>query len=129
MNLSGEAVSCLLKKEARGIEKLIVVSDDLALPFGSIRLRPKGTHGGQNGLRSIIDRLGTNEFVRIRIGIMPEHPVSSASNFVLESFSKSEAPEVERILEDAAAAVRSVIRDGIDKAMATWNATGQNREP
>jgi len=68
MNLSGEAVSCLIKKDGRGIEGLIVISDDLALPLGSIRLRPKGTHGGHNGLRSIIDCLGTNEFIRLRIG-------------------------------------------------------------
>src|SRR6185295_19321096 len=59
MNLSGEAVSCLLAKPERSVEKLIVISDDLALPFGTLRVRPRGTHGGQNGLRSIIDRLGT----------------------------------------------------------------------
>ena len=55
MNLSGEAVKCLLNKPDRGVERLIVISDDLALPLGTIRLRPKGTHGGHNGLRSIID--------------------------------------------------------------------------
>lgn len=121
MNLSGGAVSCLLAKDGRGIEKLIVISDDLALPFGSIRLRPKGSHGGHNGLRSIIDRTGTNEFIRLRVGIMPEHPVSNARNFVLENFSKAELPEVEKILERSAEAIRSVIRDGIDKAMAEFN--------
>jgi PTH1 family peptidyl-tRNA hydrolase len=121
MNLSGEAVSCLLKKEPRSVERLIVISDDLALPFGSIRLRPRGSHGGQNGLRSIIDRLGTNEFVRLRIGIMPEHPISNTKNFVLERFSKTEAPEVENILAKAVDAVKTVIRDGIDRAMAEFN--------
>src|SRR4051812_33062777 len=70
MNLSGEAIAGLLAKESRSLKKLIVISDDLALPFGSIRIRPKGTHGGQNGLRSIIDCLKTNEFIRLRIGIM-----------------------------------------------------------
>lgn len=121
MNLSGEAVSCLLKKEDRSIDRLIVISDDLALPFGKIRLRPSGSHGGQNGLRSIIDCLGTNEFMRLRIGIMPVHPLSNAKNFVLESFSKSESTEVEKILETGAAAIRTVIRDGIDRAMAEFN--------
>src|SRR4051812_31152220 len=72
MNVSGDAVKCLLTKEERSVESLIVVSDDLAIPFGTIRVRPKGTHGGQNGLRSIIDRLGTQELSRVRIGIMPE---------------------------------------------------------
>ena len=121
MNLSGESVSCLLSKPGRGVEKLIVISDDLALPFGSIRLRPKGTHGGQNGLRSIIDYLKTNEFIRLRIGIMPEHPISNAKNFVLENFSKSETESVREVLEKGADAVRTVITDGIEKAMAKFN--------
>ena len=121
MNLSGEAVSCLLSKPGRGIEKLIVISDDLALPVGSIRLRPKGTHGGQNGLRSIIDCLKTNEFIRLRIGIMPEHPISNTKNFVLENFSKSEVEIAREALEKSADAVRTVVTEGIDKAMARFN--------
>jgi PTH1 family peptidyl-tRNA hydrolase len=121
MNLSGEAVSCLLQKPDRSLERLIVISDDLALPFGRIRLRPGGSHGGHNGLRSMIDCLRTNEFIRLRIGIMPEHPVSNTKNFVLENFSKSESTEVEKILETSANAIRVVIRDGIDKAMAEFN--------
>ena len=121
MNLSGEAISCLLSKPGRGVEKLMVISDDLALPFGTIRLRSKGSHGGQNGLRSIIDCLKTNEFIRLRIGIMPEHPISNARNFVLENFSKNEAETVKEVLEKSADAVRAVISDGIEKAMAKFN--------
>lgn len=121
MNLSGEAVSCLLQKPGRSVERMIVVSDDLALPFGKIRLRPGGSHGGHNGLRSLIDSLRTNDFIRLRIGIMPEHPVSNTRNFVLENFSKSESTEVEKILETSADAIRVVLRDGIDKAMAEFN--------
>lgn len=121
MNLSGEAVSCLLKKQDRAIEKLIVISDDLALPLGKIRLRPRGTHGGQNGLRNIIDRTGTQEFIRLRIGIAPEHPIGNAKDFVLQGFSKGEAESVEEILRDSADAVRDVIHDGIERAMAKWN--------
>jgi peptidyl-tRNA hydrolase, PTH1 family len=121
MNLSGEAVKCLLQKEERSRERLIVISDDLALPFGKIRIRPNGSHGGQNGLRSIIDRLGTNEFIRLRIGIQPEHPISNASNFVLERFSKAEAEKVEDILKTSADAIRTIINDGVDKAMAEFN--------
>ena len=121
MNLSGEAVKCLLQKEERSREKLIVISDDLALPFGKIRVRPQGTHGGQNGLRSIIDRLGTNEFIRLRIGIAPEHPISNARNFVLERFSKSEAENIEDTLRTSAEAVRTVISHGVERAMAEHN--------
>lgn len=121
MNLSGESVSCLLAKPGRGVEKLIVISDDLALPLGAIRLRPKGTHGGHNGLRSIIDCLKTNDFIRLRIGIMPEHPVANTKNFVLENFAKSENETVEKILEQSADAIRTVVAEGIEKAMAKFN--------
>lgn len=121
MNLSGEAVKCLLQKPERSRERLIVISDDLALPFGTIRLRPQGSHGGQNGLRSIIDCLKTNEFIRLRIGIAPEHPISNAKNFVLERFSKTETEKVEEILKISADAVRAVLSDGIEKAMAKFN--------
>ena len=121
MNLSGESVSCLLAKPDRIVEKLIVISDDLALPLGSIRLRPKGTHGGHNGLRSIIDCLKTNEFIRLRIGILPEHPVANTKNFVLENFAKAENETVEQVLERSADAIRAVISDGVEKAMAVFN--------
>jgi peptidyl-tRNA hydrolase, PTH1 family len=121
MNLSGEAVSCLLKKDDRSLDKLIVISDDLALPFGKIRLRPKGSDGGQNGLKSIINCLRTQDFIRLRIGIQPEHPIGDARNFVLENFSKADFEKVENILEQGADAVISVIKDGIEKAMAQFN--------
>jgi len=121
MNLSGEAVSCLLRKEQRSVERMIVISDDLALPFGSIRIRPKGTHGGHNGLRSIIDCLGTQDFIRLRIGIQPEHPISNTKNFVLENFSKGESETVEKLLETSADAVRSIISEGTERAMARFN--------
>lgn len=126
MNLSGEAVSCLLAKEKRLGSKLLVISDDLALPLGKIRLRPRGSHGGHNGLRSIIDCLGTAEYARLRIGIMPEHPLANAKSFVLEDFAAAEWQKVENVLEKASAAIHSVLRDGIEKAMAEWNADIEN---
>ena len=76
MNLSGEAVGCLTDKYELNADSLIVISDDLALPFGSIRLGEQGSAGGHNGLKSMIEALGTNEFTRLRIGIQPEHPLS-----------------------------------------------------
>jgi peptidyl-tRNA hydrolase, PTH1 family len=121
MNLSGESVSCLLRKPDRSVEKLIVISDDAALPFGKIRLRPKGSHGGQNGLRDIIDRLGTQDFIRLRIGIMPEHPVTSLSDFVLQNFAKSEQGTVEEVLKTSVDAIRMVVADGIEAAMSRFN--------
>ena len=121
MNLSGESVAGLIAKEDRAIERLIVISDDLAIPFGTLRIRPKGTHGGQKGLRSIIDCLKTQEFIRLRIGIQPEHPISDASRFVLDDFSKDEAKSLGEILDRAADAVEMIVRDGVEAAMGRFN--------
>ncbi len=121
MNLSGESVSCLVAKDDRSIKRLIVISDDLALPFGTMRIRPQGSHGGQNGLRSIIDCLKTQEFIRLRIGIQPEHPVGDASRFVLDNFAKGDAETLDKTLDIAADAVECMVKDGVDAAMARFN--------
>ena len=123
MNLSGHAVSCLLAKvnSEAPLEQLIVISDDLALPFGKIRIRERGSAGGHNGLKSIIAAVGTNEFVRLRIGIQPEHPISDSKRFVLDAFPKSERPIVLETIDQSAEAVRTIIRDGALKAMAQFN--------
>ena len=122
MNLSGEAVACLVAKGEPGEvgKSLIVISDDLALPFGTIRLRARGSAGGHNGLKSIIAALGTNEFMRLRIGIQPDHPVSEAKKFVLDEFAPAERRALKEILDRSADAVRSVLRDGIVKAMSLY---------
>jgi PTH1 family peptidyl-tRNA hydrolase len=91
------------------------------LPFGTIRLRARGSAGGHNGLKSIIGVLGTNEFIRLRIGIQPEHPVSDARKFVLDEFAAAERRALPEILERSAAAVNVVLRDGIEKAMSLYN--------
>lgn len=121
MNLSGESVSCLLKKENRSAEKLIVVSDDLALPVGAIRLRAKGSAGGHNGLKSIIECLRMEEFIRLRIGIQPEYVLKDTRNFVLENFSKTDLETIEKVLEQSAEAIHAVISDGVERAMAKYN--------
>ena len=126
MNLSGEAVSGLLAKGGRSIERLVVISDDLALPFGTMRIRSKGSHGGQNGLRSIIDCLKTQDFIRLRIGIQPEHPIRDAAKFVLENFAKGDAETLEKILDESADAVQTIVKEGVDAAMGRFN--GVNRE-
>jgi peptidyl-tRNA hydrolase, PTH1 family len=121
MNLSGEAVKCLLKKEDRSRQHMIVISDDLALPLGRLRIRPAGSHGGHNGLRSIIDCLGTQDFVRLRIGIMPDHPVANSRDFVLRKFAKSELGIANEMVEEAADAVAAIIIEGTERAMAGFN--------
>ena len=123
MNLTGEAVACLFAKHklAEPGENLIVISDDLALPFGKIRIRARGSAGGHNGLKSIIGAVGTNEFTRLRIGIQPEHPISDSKRFVLDSFPGATRPAVAEILERSVKAVRAILRDGVLKAMTEYN--------
>jgi PTH1 family peptidyl-tRNA hydrolase len=123
MNLSGEAVACLIAKHklAEPGDKLIVISDDLALPFGKIRIRARGSAGGHNGLKSIIGAVGTNEFTRLRIGIQPEHPISDSKRFVLDSFPGATRSAVEEVLERSEEAIRSILRDGVLKAMTEYN--------
>ena len=123
MNLSGGAVSCLLRKVESDapVNQLVVISDDLALPVGKIRIRERGSAGGHNGLKSIIAEIGTDEFIRLRIGIQPEHPIADSKRFVLDTFPKSEQPLVKETLENGANALRVIIRDGALKAMQQFN--------
>jgi len=122
MNLSGEAVVCLLaKNQLAAPDSLLVISDDLALPFGSVRIRARGSAGGHNGLKSIITAVGSDEFIRLRIGIQPEHPVADAKRFVLDPFPKSVRGELEKILDRSAEALRAILRDGVLKAMTDYN--------
>ncbi len=121
MNLSGTAVGCLLKKHSASAADLLVISDDLALPFGSIRIRERGSAGGHNGLKSIIANLGSNEFPRLRIGIQPDHPIADAKRFVLDPLPRSLRVEAAKIIERSAEAVRAILNDGVLKAMAKYN--------
>jgi PTH1 family peptidyl-tRNA hydrolase len=123
MNLSGEALLCFAAKHhlVMPVETLIVLSDDLALPVGKIRVRERGSAGGHNGLKSIIEGLKTNDFVRVRMGIQPDHPISDAKRFVLDRFASSERELVEQMVEQAAKAVRTIVRDGALKAMQEFN--------
>src|SRR2546422_1148341 len=122
MNLTGEAVACFFAKhKVSKPESLLVISDDLALPFGAIRIRARGSAGGHNGLKSIIAALATDEFIRLRIGIQPEHPVADAKRFVLDPFPQSVRADVEKIIERSAEALRAILKDGVLKAMTLYN--------
>jgi PTH1 family peptidyl-tRNA hydrolase len=123
MNLSGEAVACFANKHklAEPGENLIVISDDLALPFGKIRIRARGSAGGHNGLKSIIGLLGTHEFTRLRIGIQPDHPINDAKRFVLDRYPRNARTDVEKVLERSAEALHVILRDGVLKAMTVYN--------
>ena len=122
MNLSGTAVAALKKKYGiEDISSILVISDDLALPFGRIRIRQKGSAGGQNGLKSIIEKLGAQDFPRVRLGIAPDHPVTNASDFVLSEFPKKDRDALAEVVARAADAVEAVLTTGIVNAMSKYN--------
>jgi PTH1 family peptidyl-tRNA hydrolase len=122
MNLSGVAVAALKKKHGIDeISSILVVSDDLALPFGKLRLRAQGSAGGQKGLISVIEKLGAQDFPRLRLGIGPDHPVADASDFVLCEFPRKDREALAQMVARAADAVEAVLTTGIADAMSKYN--------
>jgi PTH1 family peptidyl-tRNA hydrolase len=122
MNLSGVAVAALINKyEVRERSSILIVSDDLALPFGKIRIRARGSAGGQKGLKSIIEKLGAQDFPRLRLGIAPDHPVKDAADFVLSEFPKKDRDALARMVARAADAVEAVLTMGVANAMSKYN--------
>lgn len=121
VNLSGRAVQYWLKKEKIPIENLLVVADDIALPFGKIRLRAKGGHGGHNGLEHIISILGTQNFARLRIGIGADFPRGRQVDFVLGKWSDEESEQLPGIMDHAAEIIRSFVTLGVERTMNRYN--------
>jgi len=133
MNLSGPAVKGLLEKYELQPDRLILVYDELDLPWGSLRIKPKGSAAGHKGPKSVIGSLGTDEFARVRIGIRPVeslgHPIDG-EEFVLRPFKRSQKQEVEEAVARGAAAVESILAEGVEKSMTVFNrrAQGLNEE-
>ncbi len=122
MNLSGASVASLVSKyEVASSQDILVISDELALPLGQIRLRRSGTAGGHNGLRSVIGSLGTEDFPRLRIGIAPDHQISDGAAFVLAEFTRREREALSDVIARAADAVEVLLKEGIDRAMSKYN--------
>ena len=121
MNLSGMAVARLLEKYGLEVSDLIVVVDDAALPLGSLRIRPRGSAGGHNGLKSIMGALNSSEFVRVRMGVGSEQPIGDMVSYVLGRFRRSELETVSQMLGQACEAVRVILREGSQKAMNRFN--------
>jgi PTH1 family peptidyl-tRNA hydrolase len=123
MNLSGDAVGELVHRHHIAKERLIVVYDEMDLPLGRIRIRPDGSAGGHNGMKSIIERLGTQAFPRIRIGVgRPEALGKDAVDYVLEGFTKAEQETLDAVLARACDALDEIIGEGIAGAMNKFNA-------
>ena len=122
MNLSGEAVGEAARFYKLPPERVLVISDDVSLPLGKLRIRKGGSAGGHNGLKSIIQHLGTDQFPRIKVGVgQKPHPDYDMADWVLSSFSKTEQPELDRALDNARDAALCVITDGCEKAAASFN--------
>ena len=122
MNLSGDALAPIVIEHELPPSRLLVLCDDIALPLGQIRLRASGTDGGHNGLKSIIERLNTTGFPRLRMGVGPVPPRVDAAEFVLAEFLPEEEEAVDAMIKEAVACADSWIFDGIGKAMSKFNA-------
>jgi len=129
MNLSGQSVRAAVDFYKLPLADLLVICDDINLEVARLRLRPNGSAGGQNGLKDIINRLGTQEFSRLRIGVGRPPPRWDAADYVLGKFSAEEAVEIERTVNRAADAVETWVEHGIQSAMNRFNADPNKQKP
>jgi len=120
MNLSGQAVQQLLQAYSLGPQDLILVYDDLDLPWKSLRIRPRGSPGGHHGVESVAAETGTTDFPRLRLGIAG-YRVGNGAEFVLAPFRREQKAELDQLLEEAARAVEFIISAGVEKAMTMFN--------
>ncbi|HYR90716.1 MAG TPA: aminoacyl-tRNA hydrolase [Terriglobia bacterium] len=121
MNKSGAALPPVFERFESTAQDMIVIYDDLALPLGKLRLRQKGSAGGHNGIKSLISTLGSDEFLRVRVGIQPDREVGDVRDFVLSRVAKGDRTLLDQAEEVAVKAVEDLIGDGIERAMAAYN--------
>ena len=122
MNLSGQSVQGMVDYfKVDETCRLIVIYDDVSLSVGQIRIRQRGSSGGQKGMNSIINHLGTQEFIRIRVGIGEKPSKMSMSNYVLSHFTKEEREIIEGSYDDCVSAIVDILNGNIEKAMNQWN--------
>jgi PTH1 family peptidyl-tRNA hydrolase len=120
MNTSGPAVAGIARKKGTAAEDLVVVVDDVDLPLGKLRIRPKGSAGGHNGLKSVIAHFGSEDFARVRVGVGRPGEGDMVKH-VLSKFAPDERDVIRDAIERAAEAVECLVRDGVDKAMNEFN--------
>ena len=126
MNNSGEGIEYLLARFGGQASDLLVVYDEMALPTGRIRIRPKGSHAGHNGIRSIISSIHTEEFPRLRIGVGQPNTGESSIPHVLGAFTREEEPLIARSIQEAVEAVQCILKVNIDAAMNRYNVVGNH---
>ncbi len=122
MNLSGQSVRELVDEyQTQPEQDLVLLYDELDLPFGTLRIRPRGRSAGHNGVESVIGALGTQEFLRIRMGVGPDYPVGDGAKYVLSQFKKAQYPIVDQVLDTTAEAVKVILAEGVQAAMNWFN--------
>jgi len=122
MNLSGQSVREMVGEyQVQPEQDLVLLYDELDLPFGTLRIRPRGRSAGHNGVESVIGALGTQEFLRIRMGVGPDYPVGDGAKYVLSPFKKSQYQVVDQVLDTAAEAVKVILAEGVQAAMNRFN--------
>lgn len=121
MNTSGPAIQGLLEKEGAKIGDALVIVDEFMIPFGALRLRPEGSAGGHNGLKSLIETFGTQAFPRLRVGVGPLPADGDPADFVLGRFSSAEREKMGALYEAIAGALKTFLTTGVDKAMSAVN--------
>src|ERR1700728_1665244 len=129
MNLSGVAVKPLMQKNEVLPNDLVLVYDELDLPWGSLRVRPKGSAAGHNGITDVIEKIGTQEFPRIRLGVHSGHPLHSGKDYLLSRFSRQQTETLDPFVDLAADATESIITEGVEKSMARFNRRAQGGVP
>ncbi len=130
MNLSGTSLRPLMEKHEIDPGRLVVVYDELDLDWKALKIKPKGSAAGHNGMQSVIDSLGTSEIIRVRLGVHPGHPLKGGADYLLTPMKRSQREDLEEFTGFAADAVRSIIAEGVEKAMTKFNrrAPGLNEE-
>ena len=130
MNRSGGPARLLAAKYETRLNRILVLYDDLDLPFAAVRIRQKGSAAGHNGMKSLVSSFASLEFPRLRIGAHPGHPLSSGKDFLLTPMKKAWREELDSLLDYVAEAVEFLIAEGVDKAMTRYNrrAQGLNEE-
>jgi peptidyl-tRNA hydrolase, PTH1 family len=121
VNLSGMAVANLLRRLELDPASLIVLVDDVNLPLDMVRIRLRGSAGGHNGLKSVIGALGSEQFLRVRIGAAPERPIEDLVSYVLRPFARRDLGRVAEAVDQAVEAVRMILKEGPQKAMNGFN--------
>jgi PTH1 family peptidyl-tRNA hydrolase len=121
MNNSGKAVRYWVEKEKLTVDQVLIITDDINLPFGTLRLKPKGSDGGHNGLKSINENLGTHKFARLRFGIGAEYPTGQQISYVLSEWSQEEQEKLRERLDKCCEIIDSFVLQGLAQTMNQFN--------